>query len=515
MKSIISKSSFIPVIAAVMISTFSGCTKLEEEFIDSRSEFEPSQGATSADLSGVYNQLNQMVGQANWYALQEHTTDEMLGPTRGTDWDDFGTWRKLHLHTWDGVHNQIFDTWNGMNGAVFQANVVAELGASAADKAQGRFLRAFFVYQVMDLWGQVPFRDIEDTFDDIPRVMTRSEAFDFIMADLDAAIPGLASYSTNVDRHFATKEAAKFLKAKLLLNKAVYKADPNNPAGPFTFEKADMDQVIALVNEITATGKFDISANYWDNFKWDNGTVSKEIIFSRNTSKGVNLQWATNMGFHYNQTPSGWNGFTTLSDFYNSFDADDERRGVNLPGYTDVLGHTTGFLVGQIRGPRNGQIVNLTDRSGSPLVFTPDVSLFYSTEAKGIRVVKYPLDPAKLNSDSPNDFVFFRYADALLMKAEAALRGGTSNESALAIVNNIRTIRGTETLGSLNLEEMLAERGREMYFEGWRRNDMIRFERFNAPVQERTQASDPSRVVFAIPVQAVSTNPNLKQNVGY
>lgn len=515
MKAIVRKSLFVPAVAALLCTSFAGCTKLEEELYESRSEYEPTGGSSSADLSGVYNQLNQMVGQANWYALQEHTTDEMLGPTRGTDWDDFGTWRKLHLHTWDGAHNQIFDTWNGLNGALFQATLVAEKATNPAEKAQGQFLRAFFAYQVMDLWGQVPYRGADDDPDQIPSVKSRSEAFDFVMSELDAAIPALPSYATNVDRHFATKEAAKFLKAKLLLNKAVYKADPNSPAGPFTFEKADMDQVITLVNEITATGKFDISANYWDNFKWDNGTISKEIIFSRNNSKGVNLQWATNMGFHYNQTPSGWNGFTTLSDFYNSFDADDERRGITLPGYTDVLGHTTGFLVGQIRGPRNGQIVNLTDRSGSPLVFTPDVSLFYSSEAKGIRVVKYPLDPSKLNSDSPNDFVFFRYADALLMKAEAILRGGTSNETALAIVNNIRATRGTDALTALDLEDMLEERGREMYFEGWRRNDMIRFERFNEPVQERNQASDPSRVVFAIPLQAVATNPNLQQNVGY
>lgn len=299
------------------------------------------------------------------------------------------------------------------------------------------------------------------------------------------------------------------------MNKAVYKADPNTPAGPYTFEKADMDQVISLVNDITATGKFDISADYWDNFKWDNGTVSKEIIFGRNTSKGVNLQWATCMGFHYNQTPSGWNGFTTLSDFYNSFEANDERRGVDLPGYTNVLGNRTGFLVGQQKGLRNGQIVNLTDRSGSPLVFTPDVSLFYSTESKGIRVVKYPLDPTKLDFNSPNDFVFFRYADALLMKAEAALRGGTSNETAVAIVNGIRATRGVAALGSINLDGLLEERGREVYFEGWRRNDLIRFGQFNNPTQERSQASDPSRVVFAIPLQALATNPNLQQNVGY
>jgi hypothetical protein len=62
---------------------------------------------------------------------------------------------------------------------------------------------------------------------------------------------------------------------------------------------------------------------------------------------------------------------------------------------------------------------------------------------------------------------------------------------------------------------MLAERGRELYLEGWRRNDLVRFEKFNDPVDQRASKSDASKVVFAIPVQAVSTNPNLKQNFGY
>lgn len=515
MKNIISKSLIVPALAVMLGAGFSACSKLDEKLFESRSVADANTGTSAADLNGVYNQLNQMASsQENWFALQEHSTDEFMGPTRGTDWDDFGTWRKLHLHSWDGAHNQVFATWNGMNGALYAATLVAEK-ASGAEKAQGQFLRAFFAYQVMDIFGQVPYRSATDGPDVIPKVYTRKEAFDFIMTDLDAAIAALPNWTTNADRQKATKEAAQFLKAKMLLNKAVYTADPASPAGPFTFAKADMDGAIALINAITATGKFAITPNYWDNFKWDNGTVSTEIIFSRNNSNGINLQWMTCQGFHYNQTPSGWNGFTTLSDFYNSFEANDTRRGIALPGYTDKLGNRTGFLVGLQQGLRNGTIQNLTDRSGSPLVFTPEVSLFYSTETKGIRVVKYPLHPDKLNFDSPNDFVFMRFADLRLMKAEAILRGGTDAQTPLAIVNQVRDARGVAPLTSINLTGLLAERGRELYLEAWRRNDLVRYEKFNDPVQERPLKSAASRVVFPIPIQAVSTNPNLKQNVGY
>jgi starch-binding outer membrane protein, SusD/RagB family len=302
----------------------------------------------------------------------------------------------------------------------------------------------------------------------------------------------------------------------------VYKQDPTKPAGPYTFNVADMNKVISLCNAIAANPSLSISANYWDNFRWDNGTKSTEDIFVRQNSGGINVVWATCMGFHYAQAPSGWNGFTTLADFYNSFSDGDMRKGMALPGYTDQVGSNVGFLVGQIQGPQGGKIgnpiVNLKDRSGNPLVFTSDVSLFFSSETKGIRTVKYPLDPSTINNggwSSQNEYVFFRLADARLMKAEAILRGGTDAETPLAIVNSIRTSRNAPLLANVDLTALLAERGRELYLETWRRNDMIRYGVFNNPVGERPAASDPSRVVFPIPNIALSSNPNLKQNFGY
>jgi hypothetical protein len=116
---------------------------------------------------------------------------------------------------------------------------------------------------------------------------------------------------------------------------------------------------------------------------------------------------------------------------------------------------------------------------------------------------------------STNEFPFFRFADVRLMKAEAILRGGTDAETPLAIVNNIRANRGVANLGSVNLDALLAERGRELYLEAWRRNDLIRFGKFNNPTNQRTQVSAATRVVFPIPNIALSSNPKLSQNPGY
>jgi len=334
-------------------------------------------------------------------------------------------------------------------------------------------------------------------------------------------IPTLPAY-THALRAQATKEAAEFLLAKMYLNKAVFKQDPSNPAGPFTFAADDMNKVISLCNAIAANPELSVAANYWDNFTWENGIKSTENIFVRRQSEGLDLRWPTCMGNHYNMPPDGWNGFTTLADFYNSFENGDVRKSDTIPGFTDQTGRVAGFLIGQQRGPDGKHVGNpvhdLKDRSGNPLIFTPDVSLFFSTETKGIRTNKYPMDPATMNAGggaTQNEFVFFRFADVRLMKAEAVLRGGSDAETALAIVNDIRTKRNAAALGTLDLDGLVAERGRELYLEGWRRNDLIRFGKFNQPVDQRPDASDPSKVVFPIPNIALSSNPNLHQNAGY
>jgi len=378
---------------------------------------------------------------------------------------------------------------------------------------------------------------------DLPLVYTRSEACDATIEELKGAISNLPAYN-GTNRNIATKEAAYFLLAKLYLNKAVFKNDPTLPAGPFNFDAGDMNEVIKYVDLITASGKFLIATNYWDNFTWQNNSNSTENIFVRTIADGGNMRWPTYMGAHYNMVPSGWNGFVVLSDFYNKYDTiNDSRANDTIPGYSEKLGRDAGFLTGLQYGPTDASgkhvvgapIKPLTDRSRSPLVFTKSASLSFSSETRGYRTNKYPLDPTTLavasdgsvgdGGASKNDYVFYRYADALLMKAEAILRGGiaTNGDTPDKIVNDIRKNRKGHkkgrtplaTLAGVDLPTLLDERGRELYLEAVRRNDLIRFGKFNAPVVERPSASDASRCLFPIPNVALSSNPNLKQNSGY
>lgn len=484
---------------------------LDYEFVDSVAD--TGAGGDNASVSDLlvsaYAQLGAVFhAQNDTYSLTEHSTDELIGPTRGTDWSDNGIWRSLHTHTWDPTHQFVRDGWNDINRGLFRAILVLARNPNPQQAAEAKFLRAYYMFHVVDLFGQVPVRGADDGPDVDPTVLSRSEATDLVIKDLEEAIPALPDFSGNPG--VATKAAARALLAKALLNKAVFTA--SNPAGPYTFEAADMDRVIQLTDAITG---FQLADNYFDNFIPANAETSPELIFTVPNKRGQLVGGGDGphnkfrMSLHYNQQPDGWNGFTTLASFYNSFQSGDQRLGGPLDGLTDETGLNSGFLVGQ-QFDENG--VALTDRQGNPLVFTPDIKLAGNGEREGIRVVKYIPDFENLGAGE-NDYVLLRYADVLLMKAEAYLRKGEA-ATALGIVNELRTKRGAAALTTLNEAELLAERGRELYWEGWRRNDQIRFGTFLEAWEEKAVSED-FRVLFPIPQLAVDTNPNLQQNPGY
>ena len=525
------KACLVYLLAGLVLA---GCTDLSTKVEDAIGE-DVSGGTTppiadpAAALTGVYNQLRTMRGVTNTFALMEHTTDEMMGPTRGTDWSDFGVWRQLHAHTWDATHGQVLATWNDLNSGVFRATQVIDAPTSTARQvAEARFLRAFFAFYVMDMYGQVPFRPSDAAPSAIPTVMQRPEAFAFIVQDLRAARPQLPNLASGADAGTASQEAADFLLARLYLNRAVYTTStPANPsAGPYTFPPADMDTVIARVQAIIGNTTLHLSP-FWDNFHWNNTTLSNELVFVKAENAGADGNFTTFWWtLHYNDSPSGCcNGFVTLGAFYDLFEPADVRRGAYIPGMTDSIGVRAGILEGQqyrtYSSPTTG-VGPLTDRAGNPLVFTRDVDLLYSNERQGLRVVKYLIRAVQGKNDpqrdrAGTDFIFFRYADALLMKAEAHFRKGET-PLALTIVNQIRATdpnnRGASPLASITEQDLLKERGRELYWEGWRRHDLIRFGAFTQ-AWEAKPVSGAHRVMFPIPQRALDTNPNLVQIKGY
>ncbi len=461
-------------------------------------------------IQGTYNAMHSpFIDQSRWWAASQHTTDETIGPTRAGDWDDNGVWRVLHDHTWNADHAFLGDTFNELLQVVFSATNVLSFQPTAAQAAEARFLRAFAVFAVADGWGQVPVREPGENLLLPPQVLTGVEAVDFVISETEAIMNDLPDGPVTA----ANKDAARVLLMKAYLNKGAF----TSRSSP-TFEGSDLAQVIALADQIAANG-YEVADNFYDNFAPSNGTISTENIFtyenipgrSRGTGNNVRSRWFCTL--HYNNNPSGWNGFATIADFYDKFDDADVRKSADYDGVTDRSGLKVGFLEGQ-QFDENGTA--LTDRPGNPLIFTKDIKLIETEsnfEVTGVRVIKYP--PDYDNGDNvDNDLVFYRYSDVLLMKAEAILRSGGSTAEALALVNQIRQKRGVADLATIDLDGILDERGFELYWEGHRRQDLIRFGKYlDAYTQKPVSGTE--RLFFPIPSTALAVNPNLSQNPNY
>lgn len=478
-------------------------------------------------LSTIYNDIRgQAENQENLYSLTEVSTDELLVPTRGTDWGDNGIWRTVHVHTWGPTHNHVVNTWNDKNRAVLRCTEVIDplSKATPAQAAEAKFARAYNMWIVMDFWGQVPFRKPTDGPSVTPSVLSRKEAYDLVVQDLTDAIAGLpASSPASTNKTRPVKATARFFLAKVKLNSIIYNG---------AYGATDLDDVISLVNAIEADG-YSLVGNYFSLFKGPTFT-NTDVIWNVTAGTG-NRMWN---GLHYNQgrftevdatgtnSGGGWNGFSTLAEFYDKFEGpansnsigggQEERR-----GFTQTLASTDaanegfgfGFQVGQMYGWKDGAAVALKDRTGKPLVFTKEFAesgLIGNNETTGMRLLKY--SPA--NGAFRAGVVMARFADAHLMRAEAMLRKGNAG-GALTEVNKLRAIRtNTSSLASLDLPKMLDERARELYTEGWRRNDMIRFGVFKAKKQFKPEG-DGHTDLFPIPASALLSNPGLKQNPGY
>ncbi|MGW1456395.1 RagB/SusD family nutrient uptake outer membrane protein [uncultured Salegentibacter sp.] len=531
------KNKFIKsVLILGAIFSITACTDLELEETDSVFREGSDDGFSGVSdvpsaLANNYNALrDQMNTQENLYALQEVTSDEMVVPTRGTDWGDNGLWRTLHQHTWDPNHQFLLNTWNNNNRNVFNLSeiIAPESNANPEQIAEAKFLRAFSMYWVMDLFGQVPFREVDQGADENPRVMTRDEAFDFVMTDITDALPDLREVGPGAEANFANKAAAHYLMAKLYLNKHIYVG--GEPA------VEDMNQVITHVEAIEELG-FGLQSGFFEIFE---PSVDTETIWFTTTGVGSRI-WN---GLHYNQgapgqDAGGWNGFSTLAEFYDLFEGpadtnhpdvgQEERRGfvplegttvaaaegffegnndVDDDGFIDGSDIGIGFLYGQQHELDGSETV---DRGGNPLFYTAELpALVGNPDNTGVRVLKY--HPS--NGSYAEHMILFRFADAHLMKAEAIHRGGTSEESALELINELRVLRDATPISAVTDQEILDERGRELYNEMWRRQDLIRFGQFTQEWGFKP-ASEEYRVLFPIPTTALTSNPNLEQNEGY
>lgn len=535
------------------------CTKLDETLYDTvtPANFFKSDAQFVSALGAAYTQLGGYAsGDVN--NLQELSSDEMAVPTRGQDWDDGGNWRRLHLHSWKFEDNAVGGAWdfcfggvNTANRLIYQFTSLSTSGQVKADVAAAyiselQTLRDFFYWQLVDLYGNVPLVTDFVTAPAAPATALRADVYNFIITDLETAVPQLTKTVDGTTYGRMNYWAGKFLLAKLYLNAAVY-TGVNGATGT-----AQWDKTIAACDEIINSGKFSLESNYFANFNIADQT-SKEFIFAIPYDKifftGFELVDQTlhyGSQYTYNLQGQPWNGFCTLEQFYNSYDPTDLRRG-DVGTKTTPASKRGNFLAGYQFKLGGGLVTDdgadAKDPDGKPLNFgnigdgIPQINELgpQAFRQSGVRIGKWEFEVGG-TTEMSNDFGVFRYADVMLMKAEALFRKGNT-AAALPLVNQIRERAGLTDLASLDGKlsfdlagpvvaggELFNEMGREMFAEHNRRQDLIRWGFFNNNDKWHlpfNNAGDAMNTVgaylklFPINKAKLAANPNLVQNPGY
>jgi starch-binding outer membrane protein, SusD/RagB family len=473
------------------------CTNLTEtvyDVIPTDSNFGSTAAQQAALIGPLYSGLGDYFGNMNELNT---TTDEQIVPTRGGDWGDNGNWVRLYTHTWSPTQDngQFNGRWTWCYNNITSIN--QQLGTITDPKAVAELkaLRAFFHYQAMDLFGNVIIADKVGGGNAQQR--TRAEVFAWVEKELLDNYANLSDQSGGAFYGRMNKYVADMILAKMYLNAGVYLGTPR---------WADAE---ARCTSLISSGKFRLSGNFLDNFAVNNQTSPETILatpFDNNKRGGLNIQMRT---LHYGQQTqfglpsSPWNGYCTVTEFYNSFTADDTRRRM--------------WLIGQQRDANGNP---LTD-DGQPLAFTAEIPALImpggpTGRLAGARSQKYEIQRNNNTNDMSNDFVIYRLGDVYLMRGEARFKQG-KNALALEDFNIIRNRAGVPawTAAQLTDANILAERGRELAWEYHRRQDQIRFGTFIAPKRFKETASPASRNLFPIPADQLALNPNLKQNPGY
>lgn len=520
-----------PLALAFMLIAFSpACTDLEEEVF---TQLTPATFPTNADevtaaVAFAYSQLYGWGNHGGFNSLSEVSSDEIMIAQRGSDWFDGGIWLRAHRHDFKPNDGPVDGAWNFVFGGIAQANATLSLLDNARESgivdaetvtqfaAEVKLIRALYYMWAVDGFGNVPIVT-QDTEDSTPDTAPRAEVYNFIESEITAE---LANLSRDVAGTYARMNyyVANAMLAKLYINAEVYTGTPQ------------WSKAVDAAN-VVIEGGYMLEGDYFANFNRTNDS-SSEIVFAipydENTGQGFNisqmtLHYSSQETFQLQEQP--WNGYCTLQEFYDSYDDTDMRKGVS--GDQQTRGN---FHAGPQYAPDGVTPIldsSSDDPGGAELVFTPEVNEHFpgTFRQAGARVGKYEFYADGMQSLSV-DYPVFRYADILMLKAEALHRQSAGSGEALALVNDIRDRAGVDAFTEINDENLLAERGRELFYEGWRRNDLIRFGRFNDEWAFKTMDTpdnpdvgtvrfDADVQLFPIPVNQLNANPDLKQNDGY
>lgn len=508
----------------------------ETEIYDSANSLYVNAVASLYNYIGAHEEGEGLQGTCRGiYDYNTLTTDEAIIPIRGGNWYDGGLWENMYNHTWTATDTDLYNVWKYL----YKVIVLSTKSLETIEKhkallteqqrvdyaAEVRAVRAMYYYYAMDMFGRIPILQSSTQKTADIRQSNRSDVFWYVVKELQDVAPLLANEHSNLQGNYygrVTRPVAWFLLAKLSLNAEVYTdddwTDSSRPDGKTIMFDIDGNKknawqtCIHYCDLITAAG-YKLEADYTKNFAVHNEGSTENIFTipldkilylnefhylfrSRHYAHGGAYSGASENGTCATLHTMAVNGFGT--------ETPDARLDMN-------------FYTGKVEV--DGKYVTLDD--GTPLEYKPlaveeNLTASPYLETAGARMKKYEVDrTAYSDGRMPNnDIVLYRYADVLLMKSEAKVRNGESGDEEM---NAVRSRVGMPSL-SATLDNILNERLLELVWEGWRRQDMIRFGTYGKQYDIHTPSEADKKgytTVFPIPEKTHELNPNLKQNPGY
>lgn len=549
-----------------------------------RSKFSEKEAFSTSKLvyvntvANVYSSIgNGLYGSdgGSVHTFQEFSSDASMIPGRQGDWVDGGAWQNIFLHNFESSVSKYNDVWNNLYRVIGLANssidrlnkYLGEHPEYAGYVYELRALRAVYYYYVMDLFGQVPLVVSSEVSANEVNQSNRSDVFKFVTSELAECIPHLSdSKSQNEGEYYGriTKAVAYMCMAKCAINAPVYTIDDTTPTSYSAFVGTDKsgkataseeqgntvsemgknititldgetrnawETAVYCADQIASLG-YRLQPSYADNFIVANQNSVENIWTRPNDCVNYKIEdYNIVRTLHYNHGGAigyqGWNGACSSKQqmlVYGYGTANPDPR-LKLNFYTDKdYMEETGKAVedGAVKGK---------DLEYMPLAVKVDFTATddpHAMKCAGARMKKYEFDKSTTQQYSfNNDLVIWRYADALLLKAEAEYRMGKKAE-ALTIVNEVRGRVAATPRTELTLNDILDERMLELAWEGVRRQDQIRFCTFTEPTADRFKGvthnasagdyNDDTQgytMVYPIPYAVLNLNKKLHQNPGY
>lgn len=552
--------------AALLALTTVGCTDLDVDIKSQYTEYPDSEIALSARINNAYYAFRGALGR-RYDELISCNSDEYTAVSFDGDYLNGRDMSNISLHMVNAdASNSQLAVYNDIQAGIVNCNqLLMDLGEGedqASLTAPLRAVRAFYTFLLMDNWGDTPIIDykILDSNSAIER-SPRAEVAKWIETELLAVRDNCPSEVSESTYGTPTCWMVDALLAKLYINWNVYTQDVTSASWSPTANNEKINDCIAACDRVIESGLFDLTDDYKTKFMYTNGSHIKDFIyampFDAVTAQGMTYArfrtWRrgqNNNGFYNIEMTNSVGGNMVLTpEFVELFCLPGDRRNDVIAGNTGANITKETFDVYQydnatgmptsVRNTYDGNNVTFTKsiklatgtyvKDGVTYTRTPDADLNCGATlegwTQGYRSIKFFPDINDYNvysRNQDNDVPIFRYADIILMKCEAIVRGGsaTLGNTPKSLFNQIRAyVNAPELADDPDLQDILDERGREFLDEHWRRNDLIRFGDFERDWGFKNDfnkdAANPQYRLLPLARDVLNANTNWKQNPGY